>query len=321
MVQNMHMTSRASVDGAVRLRTGVHSHSEVLGLQASVSANAMPVTLRLPNRSSGRRLTIRGSHWGLSGHDWGYENSEQAVTVRSVGFHLDDDSYRELDEEQFAQVVASLDQMIADLWWWLAIPALEVPDMLDSLPAVTWAHPDADLAMYSASWGEHFTDTTVIHSRASWEHAISHVHNEDAPPIPMRLILSARENLSRGDLRPAVLDAATAIEAALSYSITRRLRELDPSDSLVKLILERKTLGAIVDIAKELDIPCPTEIRKNLIERRNKVMHKGLEIDRREAKDAVETAQKGVEMLRPQLNSCVQCEQIRAELTARQPVS
>jgi hypothetical protein len=172
--------ARSDLDGALFLRTGVYSSTDVLGLQVETLIHGFKCVVRFPSGGQGRDLMMRGARGDLGTENWGYVNSPANVTIRQLGFRIDvnfDES-----KEVVPELTAELDRLVTDLWWWVAIAALEVPDMIGDLPAVKWGEFDVHQEVLNNAWTSgRFTDTTVAHDRRSWRHAFDHATANDFP--------------------------------------------------------------------------------------------------------------------------------------------
>lgn len=305
--------AQRDLDGAVSLRTGIYSKVEILGMEFSLKIDGATIIFRLPVSGSGRSLAMRGSHGDIAHEAWGFVNSTETVTIHQLGYRVD------ADEDDVAENVSQYSTEIADavrnLWWWMAIVARETPDLITGHQPIKWAEydlqRDAGLnAVPVAIW------TQAKHTRRSWKHAFEHVVVGDPLPTSTRLLLGAQENVARGEIRPAILDAATALEVALNWSIREVINRSDPSGKLADTVLHRRTLGALKGIAEQLGVPISKDMQDKLVRPRNQIMHEGAELTHGQAEDAIAAALVGVDLLRTELGAgCKKCTSVRKSLT------
>lgn len=97
------------------------------------------------------------------------------------------------------------------------------------------------------------------------------------PTIEWRLIADARSLSRAGEHRRAVLEAGTAAEMALTSLLETHL--YPAGDAIREALLDRKTLGALKDLALKL-IPdkVPQQLKDDLITPRNAAVHKATEV-------------------------------------------
>jgi hypothetical protein len=112
-----------------------------------------------------------------------------------------------------------------------------------------------------------------------------------APPMMHELLSAARIAARRGDSRRAMIDAGTAVEAALS-----QLLRLPANHS--------QTLGSLTQQAIRDQLPIPVDIKPSLVLPRNDAVHRGLVTPRPVSLRALEIAEEIVALADPQLIRC-----------------
>lgn len=124
-------------------------------------------------------------------------------------------------------------------------------------------------------------------SEAQWRYAIRKVGEGAVPPLARSLLMSSLYARALGNWRAAVIDAATGVEVAISDVV--RMRIGDPK--LAEWILRNNSmLGRLSALVKELGVDLPGAIREDLIEVRNRVVHKGIQASEDEADRAIRVA-------------------------------
>lgn len=110
-----------------------------------------------------------------------------------------------------------------------------------------------------------------------WAIIMAEVSRSERPPLEHILLRDARASSSRGFYRRAVIDAAAAVEIALSGELERRLHELPETQ---RKRMERKpSLGTQIDIAKASGISFRTPYKDlhELTSARNDAVHRAAE--------------------------------------------
>ena len=78
--------------------------------------------------------------------------------------------------------------------------------------------------------------------------------------------------------RVAIIDAATAVEVALTAGLIARLSDEASSHVTQELLDKTRTLGGRLGLAKRLGMPLPDKINEDLVQRRNAVVHQGADM-------------------------------------------
>lgn len=137
----------------------------------------------------------------------------------------------------------------------------------------------------------------------AWSHAVGHASAGDQPPLARALMTSAIRAATTANWRVAIIDAATATEVALTKGLTARLSAtLSPRD-VEKKLDSTHSLGPRIQLAKDLNMPLPTRISKDLKDPRNTVVHRGKDMTSDDVKTAITTAWAVVHQYDP-LSAC-----------------
>jgi hypothetical protein len=91
--------------------------------------------------------------------------------------------------------------------------------------------------------------------------------------------------------RVAIIDAATATEAALTAGLVAKLSAALSPDEVAKKLKSCRMPGRRIELAGTLSMPLPAGIREDLAEPRNAIMHQGAGVmDRDQVKAATAAA-------------------------------
>jgi hypothetical protein len=106
---------------------------------------------------------------------------------------------------------------------------------------------------------------------------------------------SARAALEDGEVRHAVMEAASACEIVITAALKRRLARGDTR--VGEALMERtRMLGPLTQLASRLGLAVPAGFQGKLIELRNDAIHKGRQLGRGAVSKAVETAEQLVSL-------------------------
>lgn len=99
--------------------------------------------------------------------------------------------------------------------------------------------------------------------------------NSVPPSLPYRMLIQSYKAIARGDNRKAVVEAASALEIALTQRIELEFDAL--KISFGKKIMEKyRMLNGLFELARLLNISLPEkDYKSNIIEPRNAIVHKG----------------------------------------------
>jgi hypothetical protein len=188
---------------------------------------------------------------------------------------------------------------------WLSVIAGGPTGFLDHLPVkgeTQWA----DKGYTNEIWTYYFDNRQKPRcvTRWQWEHALAHTHAGDQPPLAQVLLTTARRAAAAGNARLAVIDAATAVEVALTAGLEDHLSGEASARVVRALIKGTRMLGPRLALAKDLGMPMPDRIQADLVERRNTVIHQGTAVTGDDAQAAITAAGKLVEQYQPLGGHC-----------------
>lgn len=124
----------------------------------------------------------------------------------------------------------------------------------------------------------------------AWSHALWHASRGDQPPLERSMMTTAIRAAAIANWRAAIIDAATAVEVALTGGLSAELSAETSPRVIEKLLDATRTLGRRLDLAKKLGMPPPAKIRKDLVEHRNAVVHQGVLMTSADAEAAISVA-------------------------------
>jgi hypothetical protein len=188
---------------------------------------------------------------------------------------------------------------------WPSVIAGGPTGFLDHLPVkgeTQWA----DKSYTNEIWTYYFDNRQRPRcvTRWQWEHALAHIRAGDQPPLAQVLLSTARRAAAAGNARLAVIDAATAVEVALTAGLEDHLSGEASARVVRALIKGTRMLGPRLALAKDLGMPLPDRIQADLVERRNTVIHQGTAVTGDDAQAAITAAGKLVEQYQPLPGHC-----------------
>ncbi|MBK8968380.1 MAG: hypothetical protein IPM36_17290 [Lewinellaceae bacterium] len=122
------------------------------------------------------------------------------------------------------------------------------------------------------------------------------------PRLEYALLLEAYSAKAVGDYRKAIIEAAAALEVALTNRIIQEFQTLNIFFGEA-LLNKYQTLGRRLELAQLLKILKPDqETRKLIVEPRNEVIHNGVAPDRKMINAAIEKARSLLHFLSPTIH-------------------
>jgi hypothetical protein len=118
----------------------------------------------------------------------------------------------------------------------------------------------------------------------TWRDAIARASRLDEAPIALVLLHRSAKSYFEADYRLAVINAATAVELAITQAVGRVLGP-GAGDAVLGQV---RMLGPRIDIAHKLGIPITASTKFALLDLRNRVIHRGDLPSRREASHALQ---------------------------------
>jgi hypothetical protein len=288
----------------VFLLEGVRTAKDALGLEKTVTiggttfravlpvADRWPMSLAAPSAGSGDGE--QASRWpSLAPGTWG-ENASDPV-IESIGLILDGATIPQGNEHiEFDHAAAQWRRLLRD---WLTVAAEGPTDWAEHYYGAT-AFPGPGYDGDYDGLDVPYQPAQRVHRRPprrlsawAWGHALEHASAGDQPPLPRTLMTTAVQAAMDANWRVAIIDAATATEAALTAGLDAKLSAtLSPSE-VAKKLKSYRMLGRRIELAETLSMPLPAGIRDDLVEPRNAVMHQGAGVmDRDQVKAAITAA-------------------------------
>lgn len=96
--------------------------------------------------------------------------------------------------------------------------------------------------------------------------------SDKEPELEYRVQLGSYRALGVGDFRKSIIETAVAAEIALTKAIQVRLLE-DKISYAEKLLSKFRMLGGRIELAKTIGISLPEDLKANLVDPRNQVIH------------------------------------------------
>jgi HEPN domain-containing protein len=224
--------------------------------------------------------------WPADG--WGMINSQRSVTIYAVGIEIQDRPPSSNDELlHFDEAVAHWRIVFHN---WLTV-IIKGPTAFEQRERGTiWTSEEQDRRLSYASYyaGEIWEPEPV--TRWGWNHAFHHAADDNDAPLALKLLALATRDAARSDGRNAVIHAATAAECALTNGLIRHLESRQSQEETQARMARNRMLGQRLNLARELGLRVPNDVREALVEPRNAVLHSGRQITERDAWRAVRTA-------------------------------
>lgn len=108
-----------------------------------------------------------------------------------------------------------------------------------------------------------------------WRFCLAAASKQDRPPLELLVMRDANAALMRGHYRKAVVDAGSAVEIALNRRIRQTLASANEAYVVEELLRSHPTLGRKLALAKRLGLEVPEDAQKELVEPRNRTVHRG----------------------------------------------
>jgi hypothetical protein len=302
----------------VFLLEGVRTAKDALGMEKTVTIDGTKYRAVLPVEGSwGPSLAAPpgdngdgtpASGWpNLVSGAWG-ENPHDPV-VESIGIIVEGATIPPGDEQiKFDHAAARWRQLLRG---WLTVAAKGPTDWAEHYYGAT-AFPGhgydgdydgLDVPYQPVQRGHRHPPRRL--SAWAWGHALEHASEGGQPPLARALMTTATQAAVAANWRVAIIDAATATEAALTAGLVAKLSAtLSPSD-VTKKLKSNRMLGKRIELARAQNMPLPAGIQEDLVEPRNAAMHQGTEVSltRDQVKAAITAAWAVVHQYDP-LPSC-----------------
>lgn len=301
----------------VFLPEGVRTAKDALGMGKAVTIGGskyravLPVegrwhvSLAAPPGGSGD--SEQASGWAsLAPGAWGEIASDPVI--KAIGLILEGALIPPGDEQvEFDHAAARWGQLLRD---WLTVAAEGPTDWAEHYYGVTaFAGPgyDGDYdgldVPYQPVQRGHGHPPRCL-SAWAWGHALGHASAGDQPSLARTLMTTATRAAMAANWRVAIIDAATATEAALTAGLDAQLSAtLSPGD-VAKKLKKYRMLGKRIELAGILNMPLPANIQEDLVDPRNAAMHQGTDVTRDQVKAGIAAAWAVVRQYDPLLSCC-----------------
>jgi hypothetical protein len=301
----------------VFLLEGVCTAKEALGMEKTVTIGGtkyravLPVegrwsTLAAPPAGSGDGE--HASRWpNLAPGAWG-DNAPHPV-IESVGLILEGATIPPGDEQiEFDHAAAHWRQHLRD---WLTIAAEGPTSWAEDYygatafpgPGYDGDYDGLDVPYKPVQRGHRHAPRPL--SGWAWGRALEHASAGDQPPLARALMTTAVHAAMAANWRVAIIDAATATEAALTAGLVAQLSTTLSSSDVAKRLKSNSMLGKRIELARSLKMPLPARIQEDLVNPRNATMHQGADATRDQVKAAIKAAWAVVHQYHP-LPPCCQ---------------
>ena len=286
----------------VFLLEGVRTAKEALGLEKTVTIGGTKYRAVLPVQGRWSSLAAppvgsedgeHASRWpNLASGAWG-ENAPNPV-IESIGLILEGATIPPGGVQiEFDHAAAHWRQLLRD---WLTVAAEGPTSWAEDYygatafpgPGYDGDYDGLDVPYKPVQRGHRHRPRRL--SGWAWGHALEHASVGDQPPLARALMTTAIQAAMVANWRVAIIDAATATEAALTVGLVAELSTtLSPSD-VAKKLKSNSMLGKRIKLAGNLKMPLPIKIREDLVHPRNAAMHQGAEVTRDQVKAAIKAA-------------------------------
>jgi hypothetical protein len=117
-------------------------------------------------------------------------------------------------------------------------------------------------------------ETTPM-DRVTWRRAVREANQGTSPPDAHLLLRDSRSSARRGSTRRCVLDAATAVEIALSPLLRTLVGRALNDVAAEALVPDRQNIGTKIPVLAALGISLPGTLHDSVFKVRNRVIHGG----------------------------------------------
>jgi hypothetical protein len=287
----------------VFLPDGVRTAKDALGTEKGVTMGGtkyravLPVedrwhfSLAAPPADSGDGEPA--SRWAsLEPGAWG-ENAPDPV-IKAIGLILEGATIPPGDEQvEFDHEAAKWVQLLRD---WLTVAAEGPTDWAEHYYGVTaFAGPGydgdydgLDVPYQPVQRGHRHPPRSM--SAWAWGHALDHASTGDQPPLARTLMTTATRAAVTANWRVAIIDAATATEAALTAGLVAQMSATLPPSDIAKELKKYRMLGKRIELAGIVNMALPAGIQEDLVDPRNAAMHQGANVTRDQVKAGIAAA-------------------------------
>lgn len=263
------------------------------------SIGGHPCQVAFPTRSGGMGLKSgrldppsASPRWRTFAIRWGGKIASvrgPAMSVSGLGlrFAFEDDvsesGQRTKDRIRFAAI--SWLPLMLD---WLAVLHKQFPGSITVEMPLAFVEFDPDVTPL------HMWDPSSFVSAETWRAAIRKASAGQAPPLAFVLMYRAIRAFHEADYRLAVVEAAAAVELAVSNLLQKTIEERNRSRALLAgaILGQIRMLGPKLELVRKLKLTGSSVELTAVSELRNSVLHRGQSPHRAEASKVIEAAAK-----------------------------
>jgi hypothetical protein len=208
--------------------------------------------------------------------DWGWVTSspEYGVEINSLLLSLDS-SIRSLDADIYS--------WFGNVANWLQAYTLQVlapqsaDEKLVSRSIRAWRIVDGEadeIVWLRPMTSNKFPEWTLV-TVPIWTASLRLASSGDELPLNWQLLVDSLRALYASYPRRAAIEAFTALEVTLREAIRQRLDQSGDSSAAKVIQKQRRTLGPLIELAADLEVPLPDGFTASIAELRNNAVHKG----------------------------------------------
>lgn len=290
--------------GAVQLSHTISSARDVFDNTFETRIADIPCTIHTPrivDSPTGDEAIEKptGGTWPANITWWGNAKQKGApqALIKSLGISVEDErSFREVTA--ITTAVGDWERLLSD--WLLVLVDKPVDISATSFAILSWQDYSTGLfPAWSNQQRPHVVNNPGVAQTNHWSIALRNAGDREEAPPSRLLLVEAFRSLESRRWRPVVFDCSTATELALTRGIHEEMRKTATDDAVEAKLRKTRMLGPLVDLANSLGLAVPREIKQDLIDVRNRAMHRGTRIEEREALAAWITAREVVEQYEP----------------------
>jgi hypothetical protein len=264
----------------------INASVDLLGQTFASNVNGFQCQIHMPVSGDDQTLCGPSLHrWPIAAKYWGStESLSGKLIISAFGISVDDSS----TETDMLAISSDIDTWSRIFIEWVSMcTGRLVRPMSNHGPRVAWGLPS------DRHWS--LTRVTAASSLAAPSAdtirlAIVRAGELEELPVAHSLLLFALRALRDRNWRMTVVESATAVESALQTGIRQRLED-ESSHEVIDALLERsRMLGGLIKLAADLDMSVPSNLVGDIIQPRNRVIHRGSRSSAEEARRAIDLA-------------------------------
>jgi len=132
-------------------------------------------------------------------------------------------------------------------------------------------------------------DVSMAITLQNWQNAIRNANQGKRPPEPHLLLRDARARFNRGQYSYSAIFSGISVEIVIKHRIEDELRSRRNPQLFIDQLLNN-TLGRLLRICKALSIATPTNVERDVVEPRNRAVHRNAVVTKDEAKKSLDLA-------------------------------